>query len=1150
MRSFAFPFLVSSSQPRIVSFSVLCSFLFVTWTLPSVSAQSIEWTEKDLAKNVHRAEEAFEAGEMSRSYGLFAHLVSIAGDRAFLHFRFGSICTYTAGHLEAAEEHLRWAEDLGVLESEHAAEWNYYQGRVDHLRYKFDEAELHYRSAIDLGKTNESWMNDAKLFYGQCVTERTLGTEVMRIATRSKLVSHSDDFFRLIDMPIEDGRILKTPDALRSKYDFQLGYTSTMHWIPEHRFAFYASYGKKGNTGLDIYRVSVDGMGEYGEPERLPFPINTDFDDCAPICIAGADDPMVAGQLYYSSSRPESYGGYDVFQSSGRFLDASFDFTDEFEAQHLPLEINSTSDEWLFYASPKNDSRWLVTNRQQDFEGKEIWEFGSQTENVIPMAIRLEIQETVPTGKLVVTKEGAQVGLLTFESGNATSEDFLVESGIDLDFTWKDENGVTLWTEPLSIPNSSSSKISMEALVVGLSNDGLVSVLSRPSTFVDESTLAWTAVAMDMNQRKGAWLEPVNSAMAEKLRRENREPADIQRILLAQESEVTGEATTGIKAIPNWVLKALDEVEDIDVENHPLTVSNIRSKALRLQNTMEVVQCWDAPGTNSWKLEVAIKRYGEPALVVLSEETRGLERTSEQNVNQWKEWLNHVSIHIAGKENVSQDWLMLSDYLRAQVKANESALVQIQDMHRRVEAHLVYDRWVTEALPMALPEFRNHLLQLTSQNQDLHKSVLQAAACGAKTKDLLSQKWVDVQELLWVELSEGIVEVQELGVFDLPSMEDAQSWFIRSGGLLEDAKKANSPQEQLERGQAAVGLAWETFNKGASKRDIVARETQMTDSEWWSNFGSTSNDADKNYGDFDVFSSNNAPFVQQAALYLEELDIIRTKTPKTESYKASMSNAIALRSNLEYQLQTLFGGTTVRDTPSSKPNIQQVRTVRDVPLAVDEEKEGNLGRVQELEQQAKSWNPPVYPETKTKTETAVSDPATERFQYTVQIGAFSNLPDNDVRWYARSTRIKSGKGITRCFVGTFDEPSQATKLLEAIRSDIPDAFISKVSRDISIPAVEFKNSNDTRSSSKEQLNSSSPTTQYFRLKICTLTTPLNSSNKARLMRLGNDIPLTMTQNENSTVYFSKTYANFADAEQALTFCKRKGFADVELQIID
>ena len=154
MRSFAFPFLVSSSQPRIVSFSVLCSFLFVTWTLPSVSAQSIEWTEKDLAKNVHRAEEAFEAGEMSRSYGLFAHLVSIAGDRAFLHFRFGSICTYTAGHLEEAEEHLRWAEDLGILESEHAAEWNYYQGRVDHLRYKFDEAELHYRSAIDLGKTN------------------------------------------------------------------------------------------------------------------------------------------------------------------------------------------------------------------------------------------------------------------------------------------------------------------------------------------------------------------------------------------------------------------------------------------------------------------------------------------------------------------------------------------------------------------------------------------------------------------------------------------------------------------------------------------------------------------------------------------------------------------------------------------------------------------------------------------------------------------------------------------------------------------------------------------------------------------------------------------------------------------------------------
>ena len=47
----------------------LRSFLLIGFLLfPVISglfAQGADWTEKDLAKNVHRAEESFEAGEMS-----------------------------------------------------------------------------------------------------------------------------------------------------------------------------------------------------------------------------------------------------------------------------------------------------------------------------------------------------------------------------------------------------------------------------------------------------------------------------------------------------------------------------------------------------------------------------------------------------------------------------------------------------------------------------------------------------------------------------------------------------------------------------------------------------------------------------------------------------------------------------------------------------------------------------------------------------------------------------------------------------------------------------------------------------------------------------------------------------------------------------
>ena len=82
-------------KPRSVSFRQEASHKKMTVLLCAVvclfcvsAVHGQEWSEKDLTKSVHRAENTFDAGEMSRAYGLFAHLVSVAGDRPFLHYRF------------------------------------------------------------------------------------------------------------------------------------------------------------------------------------------------------------------------------------------------------------------------------------------------------------------------------------------------------------------------------------------------------------------------------------------------------------------------------------------------------------------------------------------------------------------------------------------------------------------------------------------------------------------------------------------------------------------------------------------------------------------------------------------------------------------------------------------------------------------------------------------------------------------------------------------------------------------------------------------------------------------------------------------------------------------------------------------------------
>ena len=1142
---------------------VLAGLMLLTMT-SSALAQGVEWTEKDLAKNVHRAEEAFEGGEMSRAYGLFAHLVSIATDRAFLHFRFGSICTHTTDRLDEAEEHLRWAMDLGVLNTEHAAEWNYYQGRLLHLRYNFEEAQEYYRLAIDEGKANEPWMNDAKLFFGQCNTDRPLEMKAINLSIESKLASHSDDFFRLFDMPIEDGRILNTPDALRSKTDVQKGYVSTMHWLPGRRYAFFASYGKRGDTGLDIYRVSVDGLGEYGEPERLPSPINTDFDDCSPICIAMDQNSGKPDELYFSSSRPESFGGHDIFQASGNLFDATLDESGQIKTSHMPMEINSTSDEWLYYASPRNPSQWLATNRNQDFEGKEVWEFHRQVESIEPVAIRFEIQGSVPSGALVVRQLGSDVDLFTLKADAAMPLDFIIQPGTDLALVWENSIGVAQWMDSLSIPSTGTSQIAMEPLVIGPLTNGEVGIVERPLTYVDEPSLAWSSKAMDTKQRSGTWLEYVNATLADALRNGNREPANIQRILLAQESEINGEYETGIKPIPNWVLEALSEIEVLDADKRPLTVSDMRSRALQLQNNMEMIQCWEAPGSNKWELQQAIKRYGEPALGVLSEETRGLVEISKNNVDQWKKWQNQITLSLIGKPTVSQDWLMIADYVGAQVNANESALLQIEGMHRRIEAHLVYDRWITEALPMVLPEFRKELLNYTSKNQSLKQSIQLAATSTSQNDDSLSQRWLLAQELLWYQLTDSIVDVQEYGVFNLPEMAAAQSWFIRSGGLMNEAKDANLPQEKLAKGQAAIGLAWESLSEGAAKRDIVTKETQMTDSEWWRRFGAENAEAATDYDKFEMFVSNNSPIVQQAEMYLEELDIMRTKSAKAGDYKASLANAIALRSNLESQMQALFGGTTVRQTLPVKSPLQSSSAKPSNALNGNPPVEKRLPISSAVETPKNKTTQPVDGASVTKpiaTESAASKEAEARSlnSYTIQIGAFMKVPNHHPEWFNQSTRVTLANGISKYTIGSFVDYEAAQQMLKEIQKDIPDAFLK--TNALHAQPQQSKSSNGTTavvSLKKEGMAkyraNSTPSAigkkQAFRLKICTLNAPVNPAQVARLLRLGNEVPLVTMQTDAATVYYSRSFTNLADAENALNICTKKGFSNTELQIVD
>ena len=131
------------------------------------------------------------------------------------------------------------------------------------------------------------------------------------------------------------------------------------------------------------------------------------------------------------------------------------------------MEINSSSDEVLYYASPRNESKWLATNRNQDFEGKEI--LADQQMNLRtsqPVALRVKIDEDREEGTVDHHQHALpDVELLTMDGNNQDPMDLIFQDNSAIALAWKDENGVTLWEESIQIPSATSPKMAKNGLV-------------------------------------------------------------------------------------------------------------------------------------------------------------------------------------------------------------------------------------------------------------------------------------------------------------------------------------------------------------------------------------------------------------------------------------------------------------------------------------------------------------------------------------------------------------------------------------------------------------------------------------------------------------------------------------------------------------
>ncbi len=119
---------------------------------------------------------------------------------------------------------------------------------------------------------------------------------------------------------------------------------------PDGNTLYFSSDRPGGKGDSDIYTVSIDAEGNFGEPVALGGEINTEGKEVFPFVDSN-------GTLYFSSNGHLGMGGLDVFATEA--------IGNEFgKVKNLGLGVNSSGDDFAFSYDPATEVGYVSSNRK------------------------------------------------------------------------------------------------------------------------------------------------------------------------------------------------------------------------------------------------------------------------------------------------------------------------------------------------------------------------------------------------------------------------------------------------------------------------------------------------------------------------------------------------------------------------------------------------------------------------------------------------------------------------------------------------------------------------------------------------------------------------------------------------------------------
>ncbi|MFM7770798.1 MAG: hypothetical protein ACKO8Q_09600, partial [Bacteroidota bacterium] len=321
-----------------IGLSVLFSFLaFVSWSQPKVD-------EKTLSAEANLL---FEQLDYDEAYAKYSQLVSLYGSNPLYAFRFGASSIFVTADRDKSLLFMNAAVRRGYAQPES----HYYIAKALHLNYKFSEALKEYKAYENTAEKKELAKSDVKSQIASCEAGINLLSSIKDIQVLEKTIAEKATFFRYYNVDEAIGKIVTTPEELKSNLDKKSKDPSIIFYPKNSKLIFFASKGKDGATGKDIYVTTREG-GSFVTPTKVKGDINSNLDEDFAFLHPNGKT------LYFASKGHGSMGGYDIFRSEYDSTLQQFG-----PAINLDFAINTPDDDVLFITDKENKIAYFASSR-------------------------------------------------------------------------------------------------------------------------------------------------------------------------------------------------------------------------------------------------------------------------------------------------------------------------------------------------------------------------------------------------------------------------------------------------------------------------------------------------------------------------------------------------------------------------------------------------------------------------------------------------------------------------------------------------------------------------------------------------------------------------------------------------------------------